>query len=89
MNKAEQQDRDELRNEYKQSDFSGPFVRGKYVKRISESTNIVALRPEVAEVFQNEEEVNNALLTLIEIAQKSTGFTKPSIEGTTNEETGS
>jgi hypothetical protein len=33
---------DELRAEYKRSDF-GPLVRGKYTKRLSEATNVVLL----------------------------------------------
>ena len=64
--------KDELRAEYKRSDFPEGFVRGKYAKRMRESSNVVVLRPEVAEVFPNEEAVNDALLSLIELAQKTT-----------------
>ena len=64
--------KDELRAEYKLSDFPGGFVRGKYASRIRESSNIVVLRPEVAEAFPNEEAVNRALQSLIELAQKTT-----------------
>ncbi len=39
--------------EYKRADFPGGFVRRKYAKRLEESSNIVILRPEVAEVFPN------------------------------------
>jgi len=72
MKKASQTGKDELRAEYKRSDFPGGFVRGKYANRIRESSNIVVLRPEVAEVFPNGEAVNDALLSLIELAQRST-----------------
>jgi hypothetical protein len=41
------------------------MVRGKYAKRLKESSNIVVLRPEVAAVFPNEDAVNSALLSLI------------------------
>jgi len=61
-----------LRAEYKRSDFPGGLVRGKYAKRLRDSSNIVVLRPEVAQAFPNEEAVNSALLSRIEIAQKTT-----------------
>ncbi len=60
---------DELRDEYKLSDFSAPLVRGKYAERLRESSNVIMLKPEVAEVFPNEEAVNSALLSLIKLAQ--------------------
>ena len=72
MKKVKQTDKDELRAEYKRSDFPGGLERGKYAKRVHESSNIVVLKPEVAEAFPNEESVNNALLSLIEIAKKTT-----------------
>jgi hypothetical protein len=70
MKKDKESDKNELRAEYKRSDFPDGLVRGKYSKRIKESSNIVVLKPEVAEAFPNEEAVNNALLSLIDIAQK-------------------
>jgi hypothetical protein len=72
MKKDNELDKDELRAEYKRSDFPAGLVRGKYAERMRESSNIVVLRPEVAQVFPNEDAVNNALLSLIELAQKST-----------------
>ncbi|MDY0222650.1 MAG: hypothetical protein RBR67_16080 [Desulfobacterium sp.] len=71
MKKGKESDKDELRAEYKRADFPDGFVRGKYAKRLKESSNIVVLRPEVAQAFPNEEAVNNALLYLIDIAKKS------------------
>lgn len=47
-------------------------MRGKYASRLRKSSNIVVLRPEVAEAFPNEEAVNKALLSLIDVAQKTT-----------------
>jgi hypothetical protein len=76
MKKAKQTPKDELRAQYKRSDFSGPLVRGKYFKRVRESSNIVMLRPEVAKAFPNEEAVNAALLSLIRIAQTTSRRTK-------------
>jgi hypothetical protein len=72
MKKDKAPDKDELRAEYKRSDFPGGLVRGKYAKRMKESSNVIVLRPEVAQAFPNEEAVNNALLSLIDIAQKTT-----------------
>ena len=78
MRKDKEPDKDELRVEYKRSDFPGGFVRGKYAKRMKESSNVIVLRPEVAKAFPNEEAVNNALLSLIDIAQKTTRPTRRS-----------
>jgi hypothetical protein len=72
MKKARKTEKNELRPEYKRSDFTGPLVRGKYAKRLRESSNIVVLKPEVAEVFPNEESVNSALLSLMNLAKKTT-----------------
>jgi hypothetical protein len=72
MKKVKKANRDELRPEYKLSDFPGGFVRGKYASRMRKSSNVVVLRPEVAEAFPNEEAVNKALLSLIDVAQKTT-----------------
>ena len=78
MKKAKRVQKDELRPEYKRSDFAGPLVRGKYARRLRESSNIVVLKPEVAVVFPNEEAVNTALLSLIEVAKSTTRLTKRS-----------
>jgi len=78
MKKVKQAEKDELRAEYKRSDFTGPLVRGKYAKRMSESSNVIVLKPEVSEVFPNEEAVNNALLSLINLAQKASRLTRRS-----------
>ena len=76
MKTVKQTNREELRTEYKLSDFPGGLVRGKYASRLRKSSNIVVLRPEVAEVFPNEEAVNKALLSLIDVAQKTTRLKK-------------
>jgi len=76
MKTVKQTKREELRTEYKLSDFPGGLVRGKYASRLRKSSNIVVLRPEVAEVFPNEEAVNKALLSLIDVAQKTTRLKK-------------
>jgi hypothetical protein len=78
MKKDKGPGKDELRAEYSRSDFPEGLVRGKYAKRMRESSNVVVLRPEVAQAFPNEEAVNSALLSLIELAQKTTGLTRRS-----------
>ncbi len=78
MKKVNQNKNDELRTEYKIEDFPNGFIRGKYTKRIKESSNIIVLKPEVANVFPNEEAVNSALLSLIKLANKTTNITKHS-----------
>jgi hypothetical protein len=59
-----------MRKEYKRSDF-GQLVRGKYVKRIRESTNVIVLDPKVAKAFPNDDAVNNALRGLIGLPPSS------------------
>jgi hypothetical protein len=67
MKRASRKAVDELRSEYKRSDF-GTLVRGKYAARLAKQTNVVVLDPEVAEAFPNDEAVNKALKGLIEVA---------------------
>jgi hypothetical protein len=78
MKKARKTEKNELRPEYKRSDFTDPLVRGKYAKRLRESSNIVVLKPEVAEVFPNEESVNSALLSLMKLAKTTTRLKRSS-----------
>jgi hypothetical protein len=78
MKTVRQTNRDELRAEYKLADFPGGFVRGKYASRLRKSSNVVVLRPEVVEAFPNEEAVNKALLSLIDVAQRTTRLTRRS-----------
>lgn len=72
MKKAKGVTRDDLREEYARSDFAKPLVRGKYAKRLSESSNVVVLDPEVAAAFPNEKAVNKALKSLIDVARATT-----------------
>lgn len=53
-------------------DFS-QGVRGKYVQRFAEGSNVVVLSPEIADIFPDSESVNQALRLLVEIAGKSVG----------------
>ena len=73
MKKAKDQN-DDMRPEYKREDL-GVGIRGKYYEAYNEGHNLVLLKPEVAKAFPSEEAVNEALLSLIKIAQESTGLT--------------
>ena len=68
---------DELRPEYKREDL-GTGVRGKYFEEYRKGTNLVLLSPDVAKVFSTEEAVNQALRSLISLAEKSIGRTSRS-----------
>ena len=65
----------ELRPEYKREDL-GVGVRGKYFESYSKGTNLVLLSPDAAKVFTTEQEVNEALRSLITLAKKSAGRTR-------------
>lgn len=69
MKKAKSSRRDELRQEYKRSDFPGGFVRGKYAARFAAGSNIVRLDPEIAAAFPTSEAVNEALGTVLRAAK--------------------
>ncbi|MCA9993383.1 MAG: hypothetical protein KDE29_20500 [Anaerolineales bacterium] len=51
-------------------DFS-QGVRGKYVQRFAQGSNVVVLSPDLVEMFPDSEAVNNALRLLVDIANKS------------------
>jgi hypothetical protein len=70
MKKAKSESNDWLRPEYRRSDV-GEIVRGKYARRLGESTNIVVLDPQVAKAFPNDDAVNTALRGLMELARSS------------------
>ena len=62
--------KDTLRSEYKRSDFSGGFVRGKYAARAAAASNIAVLEPEVANAFPNSAAVNEALRAILNAAKR-------------------
>jgi len=57
---------DDMRPEY---DFSGG-VRGKYIQRFREGTNIVVLEPDVAAEFKDSAAVNDALRKVLKARGK-------------------
>jgi hypothetical protein len=70
MRKVKTLQADELRPEYKRSDF-GALVRGKYVERLQKSSNVVVIDPAVTDVFPNAAAVNAALRSLAVIAKRA------------------
>lgn len=66
MKKSEQEE-DDLRPEYDFSQMKG--VRGKYVSRYREGTNLVLLDPDIAAAFPDAKAVNDALRSLLEERQ--------------------
>ena len=70
MKKANSRRSDRTRPEYKRSDF-GEMVRGKYAKRIAETTNVVILEPEIAQAFPNDKAVNDTLRSLLNLAKST------------------
>lgn len=75
MKKVKSEMTDELRPEYKRSDF-GKIIRGKYANRIKAETNVVLLEPDIAKAFPNDEAVNNALRHLLEETKTLTNLTQ-------------
>ena len=65
MKKVESEEDDDLRPEYDFSQMKGR-VRGKYVERYREGTNLVLLDPDIAAAFPDAKAVNDALRLLLE-----------------------
>lgn len=74
MKKAKSLMSDDLRPEYKRSDF-GEIIRGKYARRLGKATNVVMLDPEVAKAFPNDKAVNDTLRSLLDLAKISSRLT--------------
>ena len=64
MKKLESDEEDDLRPEYDFSQLKGG-IRGKYVERYREGTNLVLLDPDVAAAFPDAQAVNAALRLLL------------------------
>jgi hypothetical protein len=63
---------DELRAEYKRSDFK-KLERGRYYGRVRARSNVVVLDPELAAVFPNSAAVNKALHSLVKVVESVSG----------------
>ena len=67
--KKKRRSKDELRPEYDLKKLRKTGVRGKYVERFRESTNVVLLEPDVAKAFSNARAVNEALRLVIQLTE--------------------
>jgi hypothetical protein len=68
---------EEMRKEYRREDL-GKGIRGKYFEEYKKGTNLVLLSPDVAAVFPDDASVNNALRSLMKVAQQTIGLTSRS-----------
>jgi hypothetical protein len=64
---------DEMRAEYKRSDFK-KLERGKFYQRVVVRSNVVVLDPKVANAFLSSAIVNQTLKNLLELAKKSSSL---------------
>lgn len=67
---------EEMLEEY---DFS-KGIRGKYVSRFKEGSNVVILDPDVAEIFNDSDSVNNALRTIAHIIRNEVNRHNPGVK---------
>lgn len=68
---------DEMRAEYRREDL-GKGVRGKHYAEFKKGSNLVLLTPELSKIFPNNEAVNAALNSLVEVARSASGLTRRS-----------
>lgn len=69
MKKRVRKRSDELRPEYDFANMPGG-VRGKYVERYRQGTNLALLDRDVAEAFPNDRAVNEALRVVLKAAER-------------------
>ena len=69
--KTKEEKVDELRPEYDLGQLLKKGVRGKYVERYRQGTNLVLLEPDVAEAFPTGISVNEALRLVIKLMKLS------------------
>jgi hypothetical protein len=69
MKKTDVDEDDDLLPEYDFSQMKGA-VRGKYVERFREGTNLVLLDPDVAAAFPDAKAVNDALRRVLQEKQQ-------------------
>lgn len=67
-----------MRKQYKREDL-GKGVRGKHCAAYSKGSNVVLISPDLAAVFPTAEAVNDALRSLLEVAELAArSTTRPS-----------
>ena len=69
--------KDEMRPEYKRSDFA-MLERGKFHAEVTKGTTVVLLSPENAKAFPTSQAVNDALSGLLAISKRASRITNRS-----------
>jgi hypothetical protein len=68
MKKANRKSTNGMRPEYDFASMKGG-VRGEYVKRYREGTNLILLDPELAEAFPTDAAINDALRAVLKMTE--------------------
>jgi hypothetical protein len=69
--------KDEMRAEYKRSDFT-KLERGKFYAEVAAGTSVALLEPAIAKAFPNSKAVNEALAGLLALTEKTSRITRRS-----------
>ena len=69
--------KDEMRAEYKRSDFT-KLERGKFYAEVVKGTSVALLDPAIARAFPTSRAVNEALYDLLVLAEKTKRITRRS-----------
>jgi hypothetical protein len=69
--------KDEMRAEYKRSDFT-KLERGKFYAEVAAGTSVALLEPAIAKAFPNSQAVNEALAGLLALTEKTSRITRRS-----------
>lgn len=72
--------KDEMRSEYKRSDFAR-LERGKFYAEVAKGTTVVVLSPSNAKAFPSSQAVNDALSGLLELTKQTSRTTHRSTRG--------
>ena len=70
-------DKDEMRSEYKRSDFT-KLERGQFYPVVAAGTSVALLEPAIAKAFPTSKAVNEALAGLLVLAEKTSRTTRRS-----------
>ncbi|OGT36193.1 MAG: hypothetical protein A2W28_00780 [Gammaproteobacteria bacterium RBG_16_51_14] len=69
--------KDEMRSEYKRSDFA-KLERGKFYAEVAAGTSVALLEPAIAKAFPTSKAVNEALAGLLVLTEKTSRITRGS-----------
>ena len=67
--------KDEMRSEYKRSDFKR-LERGKFYAEVAAGTSVALLEPAIAKAFPTSQAVNEALAGLLALTEKTSRITR-------------